>query len=173
MHVSCCSAASKTAVFLDVDGVLNCHSTKDRIPGRPKMIGIDSSKVEILKEIVKAVNGEIILISTWKINWLDPADPDGRYLDRKLEEYGLKIIAATEDSQTDRGTGIRNYLDAHPEYRQILILDDENEGYQEQDLMKYLVRTVWFDRGNGAGLQPKHIRLAARIVKQQLQKKLI
>ena len=173
MHVNCCKAASKTAVFLDVDGVLNCHSTKDRITGRPQMIGIESSKVEILKEIVEAVNGEIILTSTWKICWTDPADPDGRYLDQKLEEQGLKIFDVTEDSQTDRGTGIRNYLDAHPEYGQILILDDETEGYQEQDLMKYLVRTVWFDRGNGAGLQPKHVRLAARIVKQQLQKKII
>ena len=54
----------ETAVFLDVDGVINCTSTKERAPGNANIIGIDSEKVTILKEIATAVNGELVLTST-------------------------------------------------------------------------------------------------------------
>lgn len=53
-------------IFLDVDGVLNCHSTKDKCDG---YIGIDDKKVSLLKEIVDTTGAIIILVSSWKEWW--------------------------------------------------------------------------------------------------------
>ena len=53
-------------IFLDVDGVLNCHSTKDKCGD---YIGIDDKKVALLKEIVDATGAIIILVSSWKEWW--------------------------------------------------------------------------------------------------------
>ena len=53
-------------IFLDIDGVLNCQSSKSSCHG---MVGIDNDKVKRLKEIVKATGAKMVLISTWKTDW--------------------------------------------------------------------------------------------------------
>ena len=75
----------KNIIFLDVDGVLNFVTCKDRSPGG--YTGIADSRVKILAEIVKENDADIILTSTWKRNWMkhlnlkDLQDPDATYLD--------------------------------------------------------------------------------------------
>ena len=50
-------------LFLDIDGVLNTPTSKERCG---QYVGIDSAKVLLLKYIVEETGALIILTSTWK-----------------------------------------------------------------------------------------------------------
>lgn len=155
-------------IFLDVDGVLNSNTTKDRCAN---YIGIDDKKVELLKELVNQTNAKIILTSTWKEYWYKEArlksnqDYLATYLDNKLEKQGLKISAKACDVSTlNRGYEILEYLDIL-RFREInvsnfVILDDEMFDYKERKLTKYLVKTS-FKKG---GFTIKHLLKAIEIL---------
>ena len=151
-------------VFLDVDGVLNCSSTKDMC-GR--YIGIEDEKVELLKKLVEQTNSKIILVSTWKFFWYkdpnlkDKQDDLANYLDAKLAKQGLSIYDKTEDKDVlNWGAGIIEYL-RRLQYLGIkvnkyVILDDESFDYLETKLTKHLVATSY----RYGGLEEKHIKKA-------------
>lgn len=156
----------KTAVFLDIDGVLNCHSTHEKTPDG--YTGIEDKKVAILKELTDAVNGEIILTSTWKDCW-NTQDNDGRYLDEKLAAYGLSIKESTKDEWENRGAGIVKYMKEHAgEYTGMVILDDYTFDFKQEGIRKYHIETTQRNYGNGAGLMEKHIRMAKKIAEKKL-----
>lgn|GEM_PF-73927 len=158
------------AVFLDVDGVLNCQSTKEHIPGT-KIRGIDFQKVQILKRITELYpDTVIILISTWKDTWQPGGGQyaDARYLEDTLKKAGLRIEAKTQDDWIDRGAGIRRYLEAHPEIESFVILDDEVFDYEEQGLMPHVIRTSWQYIG---GLREKHVKQAEEILKREARQR--
>ena len=46
-------------VFLDVDGVLNCHLTRDRTPNG--YVGLDESKIELLAAFVRETGAKVVL----------------------------------------------------------------------------------------------------------------
>ena len=99
----------KFVVFLDVDGVLNT--------------GIDDARVKILANAIeKCGGGEIILSSDWKN--LDKDHDDYKYLVSKLAQCNLKISGHTTDRALERGKGIKEYLELHPEIEEYVILDD-------------------------------------------------
>ena len=155
-----------TAIFLDVDGVLNCFSTKEFIPGT-EIFGVEDSKAEILKQISEMSGGaRIILTSTWKMTWEKdgPKDLDSAYLVERLAAHGLTISDKTEDDWAERGAGIRRYLDEHPEIDSFLILDDQTFDFKKLKLMKYLVRTTFAENG---GLNRRHLRQAEKILRMQ------
>ena len=56
-------------IFLDIDGVLNCVTTKERIPGSKLLLGMEDIKIRYLKEIVDRTDAKIVLTSTWKVDW--------------------------------------------------------------------------------------------------------
>ncbi len=154
-------------IFLDVDGVLNCHSTKDLCgPYR----GIEDKKVALLKEIVDSTAAIIILVSTWKEYWYrkHKADQDdlADYLDAKLAKQGLKIIDKTDDYNSfDRGDGIIEYLrflkKRDIKVNKFIILDDQTFDYKERKLTKYLVQTSY----NKDGLEKSHVRKAIAMLR--------
>lgn len=133
-------------IFLDIDGVLNCETSKSRCGS---YLGIDKDKVKRLANIINATSADIILTSTWKIGWCrNPAsnlipsydapafDKAAKYLNNHLWKKG-KLIVKDKTKERDlnyRGTGIRNYLNNHPEVTGWVVLDDvifpdfENEG---------------------------------------------
>ena len=155
-----------TAIFLDIDGVLNCLSTKELIPGTDNF-GIEDEKAAILERISNlAGDAVIVLTSTWKISWEKdgPKDLDSEYMVRKLAEHGLTISGKTDDEWADRGAGILRYLDAHSEITSFLILDDQTFDFKKLKLMKYLIRTSFAANG---GLNERHIRQAERVLKAQ------
>lgn len=163
------SIMKKTAIFLDIDGVLNCFNTKERIPGT-KYIGIDDSRVAILKQIANlSKDTEIILTSTWKDTWEKEGEipADAKYLNDKLAGYDLVITDKTTDHWDNRGEGIRDYLANHKDIRYFIILDDETFDYKAQHLGRYLIRTSF---GLNGGLQEKHVRIAKRILQLQKEK---
>lgn len=155
-----------TAVFLDVDGVLNCLGTRVHIPGT-RIRGIDFRKVKILKKITDLYpDTVIILTSTWKDTWEAGGSSavDSKYLDGMLAAEGLRIKDKTEDDWIDRGAGIRRYLAAHPEIERFVILDDDVFDFEEYGLMPFHIRTTWKYIG---GLREKHVRMAAEILKRR------
>ena len=153
-----------TVVFLDVDGVLNCHSTKDRCGG---YIGIDDKKVSLLKELVTKTNSIIVLVSSWKMYWTNEPqfkpsqDELATYLDKKLAKQGLTISDKTIDGDPfNRGRGILRYIELQKEkgivINRFVILDDEMFDYKETKLTSHLVMTSFEQNG----LEKKHIKRA-------------
>lgn len=109
------------AVFLDVDGVLNTKTTCQHTPDG--YTGIDDARVKILANAIKMYDCyEVILTSDWKE--MGEYDDDYLYLLEKLDLYGLDIAGKTKDQGNNRGEGIINYLKAHPEIDDYVILDD-------------------------------------------------
>lgn len=108
-------------VFLDVDGVLNTRTTVQRTPDG--YTGIDEGRVEILAKSIESYGGGyIVLTSDWKK--MKQTDDDYIYLVSKLEKYGLAISGHTVDQISNRGAGVRSYLNDHPEIEEYVILDD-------------------------------------------------
>ena len=103
-------------IFLDVDGVLNCSTTKERVNC---YIGIEDKKVKLLKSLVDQTNAHLVLVSTWKVWWhanqekKNKQDVLANYLDWALAKHNLKIIDKTyEYNPHHRGEGILFYLEA-------------------------------------------------------------
>ena len=127
----------RNLIFLDVDGVLNTDDTPDRICG---YIGIESEKVALLKQIVDAMNAELVLISTWRSEWCHGERPTeiGQYLIDKLAEYGLEIADETPDIEwRKRGKEILQYMHYQIGVDKVLILDDINFNYDRWDIDRY------------------------------------
>jgi len=61
----------ETVIFLDVDGVLNCETSKSYVitENRKVLTGIDKDKVKRLASIVAATGADIVLTSSWKNGW--------------------------------------------------------------------------------------------------------
>lgn len=117
-------------IFLDIDGVLNCDTSKSRC-GR--YIGIDRDKTQRLARIVKETNAAIVLTSTWKEGWkpmrqYDAEEyPHAKYLDKHLYKKGdgLYCIDKTREKWPNaRGMGIKAWLAVHPEVTDWIVLDD-------------------------------------------------
>ena len=142
---------SKRAIFLDIDGVLNCRSTDPALKSRSSFdggyhYGIDKVRVQRLARIVKATAADIILSSDWKDYWKPnhhyppiatledwdgypfPPGVIGRYLNNHLRKKGdgLKILDKTDDRGLwkNRGYGILRWLEAHPDYTSFVVIDD-------------------------------------------------
>ena len=157
-------AEGPKVIFLDVDGVLNCRSTKDSCGG---YIGIDDKKVALLKEIVDATGAIIILVSSWKEWWTNNPrykpnqDEMATYLDEKLAKQGLIIRDKTRDENSfERGKGILRFIEMQKEIgidiRKYVILDDETFDYSETKMTRHLIRTSFEQNG----LEKKHVRKA-------------
>ncbi len=153
-------------IFLDIDGVLNCHSTKDSCG---KYRGIEDKKVSFLKKIVDATGAIIVLTSSWKENWIKAPrfkplqDELAIYLDKKLEKQGLTIFDKTEDCDPKyRGDGILEYLRLQSkkgiDVENYIIIDDETFDYKETKLTPKLIQTSFYKDG----LEEKHVRMAVQ-----------
>ena len=149
-------------IFLDIDGVLNCSTTKDLCEF---YTGIEDKKVAILKQIVDATDAKIVLISTWRYTWnKDPKHKSEQeelatYLDEKLAAQGLTIFDKTDNEAIGRGQGIIDYIDNLKangvDVEEFVIIDDEMFDYKATKLTNHLIQTGYKD-----GLTKKHIRHA-------------
>ena len=150
-------------IFLDIDGVLNGSSTKERIE---RYVGVDSNKLSLLKQILDATNAKIVLVSTWKEYWYkEPQrkkkqDFLANYLDKRMSEFNLKISDKTDNYyMVNRGEGIKEYIanlkHLGIEVSNYIIIDDEIFDYLSTKMTKKLVRTSFKN-----GLQEKHVKKA-------------
>ncbi len=115
------------AIFLDVDGVLNTRKTVISSPDGHT--GVDDIRIGILAVAIKKYGGgDIVLTSDWKNVRIGG---DLNYLRDKLAEHGLEIFAMTTDHWNNRGRGIQDYLDEHPEIDEYVILDDNRFDFED------------------------------------------
>ena len=149
------------AIFLDIDGVLNCFNTDKRIRSKSRcgsFIGIDKDKTQRLATIVKETGAILILTSSWKIGW----EPKGnytvdkydiyeeatnyhaKYLDNHLKKKGKLIITdkTRERNLNQRGMGIKAYLAQHPEIKDWIVIDDEVfYDFKHYKILPHLIHT--------------------------------
>lgn len=150
-------------IFLDVDGVLNCRSSKSRCG---IFIGIDDSKVKILKAIVDKTDAKIVLCSSWKNMWerenKECQDNLANYLDKKLKKQNLFVLDKTDDNGEDRGRGIHRWISNHNVEQWIVLDDDIFPDYEEMEIIPHLVKSYFYDELGG--LQHEHIDAAVRLL---------
>ena len=91
-------------IFLDVDAVLNCATTKERVRD---LLFVEDRKVQLLKELVDETGATIILSSTWRFGFENPEIyPELFELENKLAQLvcSLRValpqmLAATEEKK--------------------------------------------------------------------------
>ena len=165
-------------IFLDVDGVLNSNDRDEVFHG---MIGIEDEKVHRLAEIVTKTGAEIVLSSSWRIDWERVESKQdlplmGRYLVEKLEKYNLKILSKTDSiNMSQRGVEIKTWIQNAEadgiDVESFCIIDDELFDYAEEGLTNHLVKTSFYD--SPGGLQDTHVAQAIKILNNVKQTKLV
>ena len=141
-------------IFLDVDGVLNCSTSKsfchDDLYGI--ITGIDSDKVKRLAKIVEITGAEIILSSDWKDGWnkyyTGRRPSHVKYLDNHLYKKGKLTIKDktpnTSKGSWFRGNEILTYLRSHQDVENYVILDDTFfEDFSIKEISEHLVLTEY------------------------------
>lgn len=115
-------------LFLDIDGVVNCQTTKERIGST---IGIEPVKMALIKRIVKQTGCVVVLSSSWR---LYPPD-----LAHVREHIDLYDVTPDKRGLTDRGCEVKEWMDNHPDVTAYAILDDSSDFHEDQPLF----RTSW------------------------------
>jgi len=154
---------NNVTIYLDVDGVLNCESTKDVTPEGFR--GLDAEKIVLFAGFVHEIGAKarVVLTSTWKDQslWWREKNPgaDLAYLLNRLAEHGVEISAYTREG--NRGEAVRDYMERFP--GPAVIFDDEWKGsFKAAGVSRYLVQTSPLH-----GLQEKHVRRAKKLLEMQ------
>lgn len=174
----------KCVIFLDIDGVLNdpdsagysyAGNYRGTIAAGHSVICEDMAAM--LKRIVQASGGEIILTSSWRIYYHDTQDGSleqvserFRMLLRIFDKFGLSISGATEEigfDSSSRPSEIRQWLTDKPDVERFVILDDME--WHWGWLADYVVYTRRRDpsspNGWRSGLDMENVREALRILR--------
>ncbi len=157
-------------IFVDVDGVLNCRTSKsychDDLYGI--ITGIDSDKVKRLAKIVEITGAEIVLSSDWKDGWEKyctiPKRSHAKYLDNHLYKKG-KLTIKDKTPNTSKGSWFRGneilaYLRSHQDVENYVILDDTFfEDFSIKEISEHLVLTDY-----KVGLTDSDVEKAVKIL---------
>jgi hypothetical protein len=109
-------------LFLDIDGVVNCMTMRQRHRG---FIGIDPRLALIVQNIVLAVPGlKVVLSSSWRCL------EDGRAERKVVPCFDVTPLFDEEDDV--RGYEIQAWLELHPEVDRYAILDDDTDFLEHQ-----------------------------------------
>ena len=138
-------------IFLDCDGVIN------RIGGS---VEVDFNCVEVLSKIVRKLNAEVVLSSTWRFGFthnLAMCTPQVKNLRTICQQYGFDIIGRTKNLGS-RYDEIRDYLDRHNVSEYLILDDDKNEFPNVKDSHLYYVNSK-------TGLVSKDIKNILRLLK--------
>lgn len=136
-------------IFLDVDGVLNCASTRtpfvDADGIETGMIGIERQFVDRVNAITDATGASIVVSSTWRFF-------DGIYMILRHAGITGHVVGMTPRTSSGiRGHEIQQFLDeGHEQPTVFVILDDSRD---MAHLMPHLVNTSW-----QTGLQDEHVQ---------------
>jgi hypothetical protein len=118
-------------LFLDVDGVLNCSSTRQRYKG---FIGIDPKLATIVQRIIGETECQVVLSSVWRL------EEDSRSAVRKQVCNFMDITKNLGFVQ--RGNEVAEWLErAGDDIERYAILDDNSDFFPEQPLFQ----TKWYN----------------------------
>lgn len=106
-------------LFLDIDGVLNCDTTQERLGEEfgifRSFMGIDLQLLDRLKRwLIGQPEVEVVLSSTWRLK---------RRMAEEVRRQGIEYIGTTRNL-TNRATEVDDWLAAHPQVTHYAILDD-------------------------------------------------
>lgn len=157
-------------IFLDIDGVLNCATSKSFcIDDDGRIIkGVDSDKVKRLAKIVEATGAEIVLSSDWKDGWnkyyTSSKPSHAKYLDNHLYKKGRLTIKdktpSTNKGSWFRGEEILTYLKLHQDIENYIILDDTFfEDFDNENIIDHLIITDY-----KYGLTDENVKQAIEIL---------
>lgn len=149
-------------LFLDIDGVMNnkkhCESWQPHT-GQPvdmtNQTCFDPKSVAALAEILAKSKCQVVLSSTWRYyNTLAE-------METFFELVGLKFKfldhTSMQPKDLRRGHEIAEWLEAHPEVRNYVILDDDSDVAECEVVRDRWVKTSWF-----VGLQQEHVSQALK-----------
>jgi hypothetical protein len=164
----------KNVLFLDIDGVLNCHQfyrnhqIKDYEEVRQKMLGnipigkterlefykslLCPDRIDLLNQLCKETETSIVVSSTWRLN---------KTVEQLQEIFNyagaaFTILDKTEHTGCERGTEISKWLKDncmkyfginHTDFVKYVILDDRNEMLLKQEIH-------FFQTDSHSGLTP-------------------
>lgn len=159
-------------IFLDIDGVVNCSDTKERFHG---LIGVESEKIKLVKQIVDATGAKLVLSSTWRMGWFyegqsgwESGTEEWHYLRDAFAAQGLYFLDYTPPHKNrHRGTEIQMWLDSAGEEWDVdsyVVIDDDM--FDIRDMHKgHMVKTSF-----GCGLQPGAVEMAIKILNKNNKK---
>lgn len=112
-------------LFLDIDGVCNNATTKERFLG---FVGINPKMAEQVKRIVKETGCSVVLSSTWR------KDKEFReeVRDKVVDFIGVTPVLASGF----RGDEVNKWLRQHIGVKHYAILDDDSDFHPDQPHFK-------------------------------------
>ena len=112
-------------IFLDIDGVLNCHKTPN--PRKFPYV-IDDGLLARFRQLIERTGASVVLSSTWRY------DPAGIF---SAKHYGVNFIDITPDMPDEpRGKEILEWLRNKPEVTRYAVIDDEDDELDELPLFQ-------------------------------------
>lgn len=146
-------------IFLDIDGVLNTDKTCVYYDNETI---VEDDKLILLKSLIEETQSKIVLISTKKVYWeknnKNKQSYYGNYLDKTFAKYGLSIYDKTIDDGIHRGLGVLAWKSKN-NAKNIVILDDDEEGYDAITKAFYLVNI-----SNKDGLSEQNLEKAKALL---------
>ena len=117
-------------IFLDIDGVVNCNTTKERCGD---VVGVEQEKIALVKQIVDATGAKIVLSSTWRLDMIEYRNGvaknlyDYNYLVGEFAKQGLEFYDITPHHKDDwRGREILDWLSQCKEpIEGYVVIDDD------------------------------------------------
>jgi len=112
-------------IFLDIDGVLNSLRTFLAFK-KLQLKEVDPVAVNLMDRLVRETDADIVISSSWRIGKPVP------YLQEVFRTYFSApfydcIIDKTPHLCGKRGDDIRDWLEAHPERHNYVIIDDDSD----------------------------------------------
>ena len=144
-------------IFLDIDGVLNCHHTKERAPSG--VIGIENEKVHLLNQIVEPEEDRHIILTS---SWQGASDRDFNYMIDALYDSGviLSDLSMTYGNWHKRGQVIRKAVSVLRPSAWVVLDDDQFPDFKEYRIGSHLIQTSFYKNG----LEPKHVKRAMKML---------
>jgi len=107
-------------IFLDIDGVLNCHD----LLYREGMDAIGDEFLDRLRHIVSRTEAQLVLSSMWRLS-----EKNLNLVKKALSTRNLVLLDCTIEIERGwefvrRSEEIQEWLDRHPEVQKFAILDD-------------------------------------------------
>lgn len=131
-------------IFLDIDGVLNytnwyvSERYQDMQMDENTEIDIDPECAKRIVNICNETDAKIVITSDWRLSWYGTILRLGRggisenyILDKTPERIWLKFLNTKID--TSRGAEISDWLEAHPECTNYVIIDDRTDFNENQN----------------------------------------
>ena len=153
-------------IFLDIDGVVNCISTKERFNG---LIGVEQEKITLVKQIVEATDAKIVLSSTWRLDWLwfnegKPVNLNSfNYLKKEFAKQGLEFFDVTPSHKDSwRAREIQEWLDTTTEKIDGYVVIDDDTYDIAKEHRGHLLTTSWRH-----GLKPNAVKIAIDILNKK------